>query len=126
MSASPSPVLVSALKGLILQTFEISAEEAHAIASGMVASGEWGSDSDPASILDWSYRVKQELGEKLRWKSEPERERFRLDEALSKHLRPPALSDFVQSNDSDSFRAAVRKIALARRASAAQVEMLKS
>src|SRR2546425_8859049 len=111
MSVPPSATLVNALKGLILETFELSAEEARLLASSMVASGEWGSDSDPAPILDWSFRVKQELGEKLRWRSEAERERFRLDQALSKHLRPPALSDFVQTNDWDGLRAAVRKIA---------------
>src|SRR6266446_4336635 len=126
MNTPLSPTIVSALKGLILETFEVSAEEARALAFGLVASGDWGSDSDPAPILDWSYRVKQELGEKLRWRSEAERERFRLDQALSKHLRPPALSDFVQSNEWASFRAAVRQIALAHRASPAEVEELKS
>ena len=35
----------------------------------------WGSP-EKAQALDWSYRVKKDLGHKLRWKSDPEREAF--------------------------------------------------
>ena len=39
----------------------------------------WGSP-EKAQALDWSYRVKKDLGEKMRWKSEAEREAFRRHE----------------------------------------------
>ena len=62
MPELPSPVLVAALKGLILETFDVSNDQARELASSMVASDEWGTDEDPAPIPDWKYRVKQELG----------------------------------------------------------------
>jgi hypothetical protein len=69
--------------------------------------------------------VKQELGEKLRWRSDAARERFRLDQALSKHLRPPTWTGLVQQRDWDGLRAAAKQIAQRRRASDADIETMK-
>src|SRR5215468_4556977 len=110
MNETPSTVLISALKGLILESFAISANDALKLAVTMAASGDWGTDSDPAPIFDWSFRVRAELGQKLPWKSQAERERFRLDQALSKHLKPAALSEFIQKNEAEDFRASAIQI----------------
>jgi hypothetical protein len=126
MSEPSQSVLVSALKGLIRQTFDISAEDARKLASGLAASGKWGNDDNPAPIFDWSYRVKEELGEKLPWKSEAEQERFRLEQALSKHLKPPTLGDFVERNEAADFRNAAIQIARKRHAKAEEIETLKA
>jgi hypothetical protein len=78
MNIFPSSALVSKVQGLILETFEVSPEQAHSIAAELVSLAEaWGSP-EVAEKLDWSYRVKKDLGEsgKLRWRSEEERERF--------------------------------------------------
>jgi len=77
MSDFPSPSLVAQVQDLILKTFDVSQQEARDYASGLAALAEdWGS-SERAEKLDWLYRVKKDLGEKLRWKSEAEREKFR-------------------------------------------------
>lgn len=80
MSDFPSPSLVAEIQGLILKTFDISTQEAHGHACGLVAlAEEWGSQKTAPS-LDWPYRVKKDLGGKLRWKSDAERETFRSDQ----------------------------------------------
>jgi hypothetical protein len=76
MSDSPSSSLVSRVQGLIMETFDVSEQEAHDRASGLVLLAEgWGSP-EAAPNLDWAYRVKKDLGDKLRWRSETEREKF--------------------------------------------------
>jgi len=76
MSKSPSPSLVAEVQRLVLRFFEVSEEEARKHAVGLVALAEgWGSPKT-APNLDWPYRVKKDLGEKLEWKSEAEHRSF--------------------------------------------------
>jgi hypothetical protein len=126
MSQEPPPVLVIALKGSILDIFDISDEGARVLATKIAATGEWGTDENPSSALDWQYRLKQELGEKLPWRSEAARERFRLDEALSRHLRPPTFNKLILQRDWQALSEAARKIMQRRRASDAEVQMMKA
>ena len=73
MSIFPTSPLVRRVQGLIVDTFDVSPEQAHDIAAEMVSLAEgWGSP-ESAAQLDWSYRIKKDLGQKLRWKSEAER-----------------------------------------------------
>lgn len=76
----PFPVspLVRHVQSLIVQTFDVSEEIAEDYAAGMVALAEdWG-NSENARQMDWSYRVKKDLGEtkKLRWRSQEDRRQF--------------------------------------------------
>jgi len=65
---------------LILEIFDVSGQEAHHYASGLAAMAEdWGSP-EKAAGLDWSYRVKKDLGGKLRWRSDAERTKFESDQ----------------------------------------------
>ena len=78
MSIFPITPLVRQVQGLIVQTFDVSEQQAQDYAAELVALAEgWGSPAAAAS-LDWSYRIKKDLGEtkKLRWRSEDERTRF--------------------------------------------------
>ncbi len=77
MSIFPITPLVRKVQGLILATFEISEQVAQDYAAELVALAEdWGSP-EKAAQLDWSYRIKKDLGEKFPWKSNAEREVFR-------------------------------------------------
>lgn len=126
MSEESPNVLVMALKGSLLEIFDIPDKEARALAMKMAASGDWGTEENPASACDWPHRLKQELGEKLPWRSEAVRERFRLDEALTRHLRPPTFYELVQQRDWQALSEAAGKIIQRRRASEAEVEMMKA
>jgi hypothetical protein len=65
---------------LILEIFDVSKQEAHDYASGLdVLAEDWGSPEKSAS-LDWLYRVKKDLGAKLRWRSDAERKQFESDQ----------------------------------------------
>ena len=78
MSIFPITPLVRRVEGLILETFQVSEQQAQDVAAELVALAEgWGS-RETALNLDWSYRIKKDLGEtkKLRWRSEDERARF--------------------------------------------------
>ena len=76
MSIFPNTPLAGRVKTLILATFDVPEEQAHDYATEMAALAVgWGSP-EKAERLDWSYRVKKDLGHKLRWKSEAEREAF--------------------------------------------------
>ena len=80
MSDSPSSALVARVESLILETFDVPREEAHGYASGLAALAEgWGSP-EKAVNLDWAYRVRKDLGAKLRWRSDAERKRFQSDQ----------------------------------------------
>ena len=82
MSIFPTSPLVRRVQGLIVDTFEVSPEQAHDIAAEMVSLAEgWGSP-ESAAQLDWSYRIKKDLGEtrKLGWRSDEERARFEATE----------------------------------------------
>lgn len=82
MSIFPITPLVREVQNLIVQTFEVSEQEAQDRAAELVALAEgWGSP-EKALQLDWSYRIKKDLGEtkKLRWRSEEERIRFEAGE----------------------------------------------
>jgi hypothetical protein len=78
MSIFPITPLVRRVQILIVKTFDVSEEAAEKIAAEMVSLAEgWGSP-EAAAQMDWSYRIKKDLGEtkKLRWRSEDERIRF--------------------------------------------------
>ena len=82
MSIFPITPLVRDVQKLIVQTFEVSEQEAQDYAAELVALADgWGSP-ETALNLDWSYRIKKDLGEtkKLRWRSEEERTRFEATE----------------------------------------------
>jgi hypothetical protein len=80
MSTFPTSALVSRVQLLIIETFDVSEHEARNLAGGLVSLAEgWGSP-EAAAQLDWTYRVKKDLGEKLRWRSEDERTRFETSE----------------------------------------------
>jgi hypothetical protein len=80
MSDFPSPSLVGIVQNLILETFDVSKEEARDYASGLAALAEGWGTSKTAMQVEWSYRIKKDLGEKLRWRSEEEHEKFRRDQ----------------------------------------------
>ena len=83
MSIFPITPLVRRVQQLIVETFDVSDDQAQEYAAGMVSLAEgWGSP-ETAAGLDWEYRVRKDLNEtgKLRWRSEAEREKF---EALQK------------------------------------------
>jgi hypothetical protein len=78
MSIFPITPLVRQVQSLIFGTFDISEPEAQEYAAELVALAEgWGSP-EAAAKLDWSYRIKKDLGEakKLRWRSEEDRKEF--------------------------------------------------
>ena len=78
MSIFPITPLVRQVQRLIVETFDVSQQEAQDYAAELVSLAEgWGS-VEAAAQLDWSYRIKKDLGEtkKLRWRSEEERARF--------------------------------------------------
>lgn len=77
MSELPSASLVAKVETLIFGNFNISEQEAHEYAAGLVGLAEdWGGPENAAK-LDWAYRIKKDLGERLRWRSADEREKFR-------------------------------------------------
>src|SRR5580693_1024174 len=78
MSIFPITPLVRQVQSLIIQTFDVSEQAAQEYAAELVALAEgWGSP-EKAAGLDWSYRIKKDLGEvkKLKWRSEEERNSF--------------------------------------------------
>ena len=78
MSIFPITPLVRDVQKLIVQTFDVSEQEAQDHAAELVALAEgWGSPQT-ALNLDWSYRIKKDFGEtkRLRWRSEEERAKF--------------------------------------------------
>ena len=82
MSIFPITPLVRDVQKLIVQTFDVSEQQAQEYAAEMVSLAEgWGSP-ETALNLDWSYRIKKDLGEtkKLRWRSDEERARFEATE----------------------------------------------
>ena len=76
MSIFPNTPLAGRVKTLILATFDVPEDQAQDYAAYLTALAVgWGSP-EKAENLDWSYRIKKDLGHKLRWKSEEEREAF--------------------------------------------------
>jgi len=77
MSIFPITPLVRQVQSLILQTFEVSEQAAEDYAAELVALAEgWGSP-EAAARHDWTYRIRKDLGDKLRWKSDTDRDAFR-------------------------------------------------
>ncbi len=82
MSIFPITPLVRQIQRMILDTFEVSEQMAQEYAAEMVSLAEgWGS-KEVAAQLDWSYRIKKDLGEtrKLKWRSEEEQKAFEASE----------------------------------------------
>lgn len=78
MSIFPITPLVRRVQGLILQTFDVSGQVAQDCAAELVAIAEgWGSP-ETAEQLDWTYRIKKDLGvgRKFPWRSEDDRLSF--------------------------------------------------
>ena len=79
MSIFPITPLVRRVQGFIVQTFDVSDEKARDCAAELVALAEgWGSP-EKAAQLDWSYRIKKDLGEKLTWRSAADHAHFKAD-----------------------------------------------
>jgi hypothetical protein len=79
MSIFPITPLVRRVQGLIFQTFDVSEQQAEDCAAELVALAEgWGSP-EKAEQLDWSYRTKKDLGEKLKWRSLADHTPFQAD-----------------------------------------------
>ncbi len=76
MSIFPITPLVRQVQRLILGTFDVSEQAAEDYAAELVSLAEgWGS-REMAAQLDWSYRIRKDLGEKLPWRSDADRETF--------------------------------------------------
>jgi len=72
MSIFPITPLVRQVQHLILETFDISEQQAEDYAAEMVSLAEgWGSP-EIAGTMDWNYRIRKSLGEarKLPWRSQ--------------------------------------------------------
>src|SRR5262245_54468580 len=94
MSDSPLSTIVSHVEGLILRTFLVSKEEARERASGLVEVAEGKGGLEAARSLNWSYRVKKDLGDKFKWRSEAEREEFACDRQSS----VDAYEEYIRQN----------------------------
>ena len=82
MSIFPIIPLVREVQRLIVETFDVSEQEAQDYAAELVALAEgWGS-KEMSSKLDWSYRIRKDFGEtnRLKWRSEDERKKFEATE----------------------------------------------
>ncbi|MGV3756601.1 MAG: hypothetical protein ACO1QS_14560 [Verrucomicrobiota bacterium] len=80
MSIFPITPLVRQVQSLILATFDVPEQIALDHAAELVALAEdWGGP-EKAAQLDWSYRLKQTLGEQFPWKSAAERVSFRREQ----------------------------------------------
>lgn len=76
MSIFPITPLAKRVQGLILEAFDVPEQAALDYAAELVSLAEgWGSP-ESAAQLDWSYRIKKDLGGKLPWKSDAERQIF--------------------------------------------------
>jgi hypothetical protein len=84
MSEFSTYSLVRRVQGLILETFEISEQEAEVQAAGMVALAEGWGTVETAQELDWTYLIRKRLGEakNFKWRSEADRQRFEADQIL--------------------------------------------
>jgi hypothetical protein len=82
MSIFPITPLVRRVQTLISDTFEVTEQQAEEYAAEMVSLAEGWGTPETAAQLDWSYRVRKDLGEtrKLKWRSEIEREAFEGDQ----------------------------------------------
>ena len=82
MSIFPVTTLVRHVQNLIVQTFNVSDQQAQDYAAEMVSLAEgWGSP-EIAAQTNWSYRIRKDFGEtrKLKWRSEAVREKFEAEE----------------------------------------------
>jgi hypothetical protein len=75
----PITPLVRRVQGLILQTFDVSDRQAQDYAAELVGLAEGWGGPEKAARLDWSYRIKKDLGEKLRWRSAADHAKFQAD-----------------------------------------------
>ena len=74
MSIFPITPLVRRVQNLILATFDVSEKVAEECAAELVSLAEgWGSP-EAAARQDWSYRIRKDLGHKLQWKSDADRQ----------------------------------------------------
>jgi hypothetical protein len=82
VSIFPITPLVRHVQRLILDTFDVSEQQAEDYAAELVSlAGGWGSP-ETAANLDWPYRIRKDLGEtrKVKWRSEDERAKFEAEQ----------------------------------------------
>jgi hypothetical protein len=78
MSPLPSPSSIALVTRIIAETFDVTEVEARENAEGLVAIADgWGGPG--AAPADWALEVKKYFGERLKWRSGVDRQRF-LDE----------------------------------------------
>jgi hypothetical protein len=80
MSTFPDTPLTDRIQRIILETFEISESAAHDHAVRLGALAECWGDPQTSGELDWTYRVRKDLGKRFKWRSETERESFEVSE----------------------------------------------
>jgi len=119
----PSPSAPD-LQKVIFATFRVSAAEAHRLANELLPLLDTPETTGADLPLNWGFHVKQELAEKLPWRSDAERVRFQLDRALGKPC-VPELADFIRDGNIVDLREAIRTIIRTKRASADEIETLK-
>jgi hypothetical protein len=124
MSERPTAGTVAELAEFLLRTFRISPAEAGEHASKFLSLQD-SSRMDDSPVSDWQFIAKQEFADKLPWRSDAEHEQFQLDQALTRHFRPPPLTELVSSHDRAGFREALRRIVKAGHISDSDAESLK-
>jgi hypothetical protein len=92
MSIFPTTPVVKQLQRLVAETFEVSEQDAHDYAAEQVALAEGWGGPQKSEQMNWSYRIRKDLGAKLKWRSQAEREKFE----ASENLRLQALDAFVR------------------------------
>ena len=75
----PITPLVRRVQGLIFKTFDVSDQQAQDYAAELVGLAEGWGGPEKAARLDWSYRTRKELGDKLRWRSAADHAQFQAD-----------------------------------------------
>lgn len=81
------------VRAIVVDTFEISDEEAQEHAIGLVLLAEgWGGTNTPN--LNWAYIVRKKFADKLKWKSETDRMAFFAD----RQSGYDAYENYIQKN----------------------------
>jgi hypothetical protein len=75
MSQFPTASSVTLVTRIVAETFDVTEVEARANAGGLVALADGWGGVGPATS-DWTFEVKKYFGERLKWRSEVDRQRF--------------------------------------------------
>jgi hypothetical protein len=68
--------LINLVRSQIGSTFDVSTEEATDHATGLVELAVGWGDLSNAESHDWPYRIRKDLGKRLKWRSESDRSEF--------------------------------------------------